>query len=84
MYSTLSSPFYAEMYGTLHLGAIKSLTTATMVFATAIAPVLMGVLIDGGVSMEQMAVAGGAYTLAAATLAWLGRGLAQRRPAAGV
>lgn len=84
MYSTLSSPFYAEMYGTLHLGAIKSLTTATMVFATAIAPALMGVLIDNGVSMEQMAVAGGAYTVVAATLAWLGQGLARQRPEAGV
>ncbi len=84
MYSTLSSPFYAEMYGTLHLGAIKSLTTSTMVFATAIAPVLMGVLIDHGVSMEQMAIASGAYTLAAAALAWLGQNLARRRSAAGV
>jgi MFS family permease len=84
MYSTLSSPFYAEMYGTLHLGAIKSLTTATMVFATAIAPALMGILIDRGVSMEQMAFASGAYTLAAAALAWLGQGLARRRAAAGV
>lgn len=78
-YSTLSSPFYAEMYGTLHLGSIKSLTTATMVFATAIAPVLMGALIDAGVSMEQMAIAGGLYTLAAAGMALGGRTVALRR-----
>ena len=41
-YATLSSPFFAEKYGTLHMGAIKSVTTAAMVFSSAIAPVLMG------------------------------------------
>ena len=45
-YSTLSSPFFSEMYGTLHLGSIKSLTTAAMVLATAVTPVAMGWLID--------------------------------------
>ncbi|KAA1193358.1 MFS transporter [Pseudohalioglobus sediminis] len=68
-YSTLSSPFFAEMYGTLHLGSIKSLTTAAMVFATAIAPVLMGWLIDHGTSMDSMALGGVLYTLAASALA---------------
>jgi len=71
IYSTLSSPFFSEMYGTLHLGSIKSLTTAAMVFATAIAPVVMGWLIDAGVSMGAMALGGTAYTLIASGLAWL-------------
>jgi MFS family permease len=71
VYSTLSSPFYAELYGTLHLGAIKSLTAFTMVLATAVAPVLMGALIDWGISMEQMALGGAAYTLVASVLAAL-------------
>jgi MFS family permease len=72
VYSTLSSPFFAEMYGTLHLGSIKSLTTSAMVFATAIAPVAMGWLIDDGVSMEAMALGGAAYTLLASGCALMG------------
>ncbi|MFT5709715.1 MAG: MFS family permease [Halioglobus sp.] len=72
VYSTLSSPFFAEMYGTAHLGSIKSLTTSAMVFATAIAPVGMGWLIDGGVSMEAMALGAAAYTLLASGSALMG------------
>ncbi|MEP1471670.1 MAG: MFS transporter [Halieaceae bacterium] len=69
IYSTISSPFFSEMYGTLHLGSIKSVTTAAMVFASAIAPVLMGWLIDSGVSMESMAVASACYIALASMLA---------------
>ena len=69
-YSTLSSPFYAEMYGSLHLGSIKSLATAAMVFSSAIAPVLMGWLIDAGTSMEAMALAAVVYVLLASASAW--------------
>jgi MFS family permease len=74
-YSTLSSPFFAEMYGTLHLGSIKSVTTAAMVFASAIAPVLMGLLIDRGVSMDTMAYGSVAYVLIASAMAWRARSL---------
>ena len=69
-YSTLSSPFYAEMYGSLHLGSIKSLATAAMVFSSAIAPVLMGWMIDAGVRMETMALACVAYVMLASASAW--------------
>lgn len=72
-YATLSSPFFAEKYGTLHMGAIKSVTTAAMVFSSAIAPVLMGWLIDAGVSMEIQALGAAAYVVLAATLAWIAR-----------
>ncbi len=68
-YSTLSSPFYSEMYGTLHLGSIKSFTAATMVFATAVAPLAMGWLIDLGVSLASMAFIAAAYTVLASLLA---------------
>jgi MFS family permease len=70
-YATVSSPFFAEKYGTLHMGAIKSVTTAIMVFSSAIAPVLMGWLIDAGVSMELQALGSLAYVLVAVTLAWI-------------
>lgn len=70
-YATLNSPFFAEKYGTLHLGSIKSVTTALMVFASAIAPVVMGGLIDLGVSMEWQAIGSLVYVLVAASLARL-------------
>jgi MFS family permease len=73
IYSTLSSPFFSEMYGTLHLGSIKSLTTAAMVFATAIAPVVMGWMIDAGISMSSMALGAAIYTLVASGLAFVAR-----------
>ena len=70
-YSTVSSPFYAEMYGSLHLGSIKSLVTASMVLSSAIAPVLMGWSIDAGVSMNTMALVSVAYVfLASAGALW--------------
>ncbi len=68
-YATLSSPFFAEKYGTLHLGSIKSVTTAAMVFSSAIAPVLMGWLIDAGISMETQAWGAVSYVLLAVALA---------------
>lgn len=49
---TLPSAFWAEVYGTQHLGAIKALAAAVMVFGTAIGPILTGILIDWGVSFD--------------------------------
>ena len=69
-YSTLSSPFFSEMYGNLHLGSIKSVTLSAMVFASAIAPVLMGWLIDIGVSMDTMALGSVLYIALASAMAW--------------
>lgn len=70
-YATLSSPFFAEKYGTLHLGEIKSVSTAAMVLASAIAPVLMGWLIDLGVGLEVQALGGVLYVAIASTTAGL-------------
>ncbi len=74
-YSTVASPFYAERYGTLHLGSIKSLTTALMVFSSALSPVVMGWGIDAGVTMDTMALWSAAYVVLASLLA----GMAVRR-----
>jgi len=68
-YTTLASPFLAEMYGSRHLGAIKSLATSVMVFASAVSPVVMGWLIDSGVSMDTMACGSALYVVAAGLLA---------------
>ena len=43
---------WAELYGSEHLGAIRSLGVALLVLSTAIAPGLMGLLIDTGLGLE--------------------------------
>ncbi len=58
---TLSGVFWAEVYGTQHLGSIRALTMALSVFASAGSPALMGLLIDAGVSMEALALTAALY-----------------------
>ncbi|MDX1655102.1 MAG: MFS transporter [Candidatus Competibacteraceae bacterium] len=52
---SVSGSLWAEAYGVLHLGAIRALLAALMVFSTALSPVVLGALIDLGVSMEAIA-----------------------------
>ncbi len=59
--NVLGSSTWAEIYGVKHIGAIKALTTALMVFATAFGTALFGVLIDKGLSIENISVVSGAY-----------------------
>lgn len=49
--ATLPNAFWAEFYGTAHIGAIKALAAAVMVLGSAIGPGLTGVLIDMGVDL---------------------------------
>jgi MFS family permease len=66
MSSTLFGAVWPEIYGTLHLGAIRSVIVSAMVFATAAGPGLTGTLIDRGVALPlQFAVMGGYCLLAA-------------------
>lgn len=50
--ATLMPAFWAEFYGTAHLGAIKAMATAIMVLGSAIGPGLTGSLIDLGFGLE--------------------------------
>ena len=68
--STAVAPFWSEMYGTRHLGAIKSLGAAAMVFCTALSPVIIGWQIDLGVSMETLSLASAVYIFLTSALAW--------------
>jgi hypothetical protein len=61
---TVVGAVWAELYGVAHLGAIRALTSALMVFSTALAPVTMGRMIDAGVSMEAIAVLSAIYAAA--------------------
>ena len=67
---TAVSAMWPELYGTRHLGAIKSLATALSVFASALGPVIMGLLMDNGLSTDGVCWIFAAYTLAAAGTTW--------------
>lgn len=51
--STVPSAFWAEMFGTRHLGSIKAMATAIMVLGSALGPGITGVLIDFGISLPM-------------------------------
>ena len=54
--NVLGSSTWAEIYGVKHIGSIKALTTALMVFSTAFGTALFGLLIDKGFSIENIAI----------------------------
>jgi len=77
------SAFWAEFYGTRHLGAIKSAAAAVMVFGSAVGPGVTGALIDRGLPFEgqMLPIAGyfvAALGLFAVALARAGRALSPR------
>jgi MFS family permease len=62
---SLMGAVWAELYGTGHLGAIRSVVQAAMVFATAGSPALFGLLLDLGVGFEALAWGCAGYVAAA-------------------
>ncbi|MBD1161427.1 MFS transporter [Pelagibacterales bacterium SAG-MED15] len=71
--NVLGSSTWAEIYGVKHIGSIKALTTALMVFATAFGTALFGILIDKGFSIEQIAMISGVYIFTALIMLFLVR-----------
>ena len=69
--NVLGSSTWAEIYGVKHIGSIKALTTALMVFATAFGTALFGILIDINFSIEQIAIVSGVYILISIILLYL-------------
>ena len=68
---TLWGALFPVMYGTRHLGAIRSLGTTIMVLSTAIGPGLTGVLIDRGIDFPTQTLAMGLWCLALAVFCLL-------------
>jgi len=64
----LGSSTWAEIYGVKYIGSIKALTTAFMVFSTALGTAVFGVLIDRGLTIEDIAFICGAYIVASISL----------------
>lgn len=56
MATVTGGAIWAELYGVAHLGAIKALAWALMVFASALSPPMMGVAIDHGITMDMIAL----------------------------
>lgn len=67
-------PVLARLYGTLHLGAIKSMLSAAVICGTAVAPPLFGLLMDRGIGMATILQGCGLYVI----LAWISVILAMR------
>ncbi len=68
---TAVSAIWAEIYGVKHLGAIKSLFAALTVFASALGPVIVGSLMDVGLSIEQVCLLFAGYGLMGSVLIYL-------------
>ncbi len=65
---SVTSALWPELYGSMHLGAIRSMFLSIFMLATAIAPAVAGWLFDFGVSVEAVALMGVAYIAAATAL----------------
>ena len=66
--STLFGALWPEVYGVVHLGAIRSITVSAAVFATAAGPGLTGTLIDRGIDLPAQMMFLGIYCLLAAVV----------------
>ena len=68
MSAVMVAAVWAELYGTRHLGAIRSMSVSILVLATALSPGLFGWLLDRGGSFDGIAMGSAAGVLAAALL----------------
>lgn len=73
---TILSSLWAELYGTVHLGAIRALAAAISVFASALGPVAMGLMLDRGAMPATLMWFSAAIVVAACAAA----AVALRRP----
>jgi len=76
--ATLAVAFWAEFYGTKHLGAIKAMAMAALVFGSAIGPGVTGYLIDQGLKFEDQMAGIAIFTIAASGLVAIAVGRARQ------
>ena len=69
---TVPNAFWAEFYGTRHIGSVKAMVAAAMVFGSAVGPGITGLGIDAGIGIETQYVIVAAWFLFATVLMWLG------------
>lgn len=78
MNATAPSAFWAEYFGTRHLGSIKAMATALMVLGSAIGPGLTGWIIDNGMNYAAQMAWVSIYFIIAAALTLVGITKAER------
>jgi MFS family permease len=78
IHNTMASAFWAEYYGTAHIGTIRAATGAAMVLGSAIGPAITGALIDRGVNFPAQSLAIAVYFAGSGLLAGLAAGRAAR------
>lgn len=77
--STLFGALWPEIYGTKHLGSVRSLVVAIMVFMTAVGPGATGFLIDRGVKFPSQIVFMGLYCIAGSAVLFVVARMLQAR-----
>jgi|TARA_B110000090_G_scaffold26181_1_gene26473 MFS family permease len=70
--ATLPNAFWAEHFGTKHLGAIKASAAAAMVLGSAIGPAITGVLLDFSLPLEAQYFGVSIFFGASSLLMWVG------------
>lgn len=76
---TLFGALWPEIYGIRHLGSIRAIIVAFMVFSTAMGPGITGFLIDYGVDYPSQILVMGAYCLVASIAMMLVSRMVKRR-----
>jgi MFS family permease len=59
----VSGALWPTLYGTKHLGAVRSMVSSVMVLATGLAPASYGYLLDGGITISQIAMGTALYSV---------------------
>ncbi len=78
---TVLGALWPEIYGIRHLGAVRSLVFAAMVFASALGPGVVGWLIDWSVAVITQIYVMAAYCLVVSPVLALAAGRLRRRAA---
>ncbi|MDF1586654.1 MFS transporter [Marinimicrococcus flavescens] len=66
--STTVNALWPELYGTRHLGAIRAMAGALMVFGSALSPASFGLVLDAGLGMSSLLLGSAVFGLAGAGL----------------
>ncbi len=56
MSKSVTGAMWAEVYGTRHLGAIRSIASTVMVFSTAVSPALFGWMLDASIPANTLLI----------------------------
>ena len=70
--TTLPNAFWAEFFGTKHLGSIKAAAAAAMVLGSAIGPALTGILLDFDISLNLQYIGISIFFIISSLLMWVG------------